>query len=369
MTSPTNNPNCSADYLNLFLNDIPMMDVRAAIEVKKGAFPMSENRPLLNDEQRHEIGIRYKEAGEDEAIALGLKLCTPEIRAERMQSWQNFCEMHPNGYLYCFRGGLRSRTTQAWLLEGGIDYPLVTGGYKAMRRFLIDEFEKNIQALRLVNLAGPTGSGKTRVLQNIRHNVDFEGLAHHRGSAFGRNKTDWQPTTIDWENAVSIAFLKHRHNFESQPLFVEDEGRMIGRVAMPDSLQAAMAKNELVVLDESLEHRLKITLEDYVSSPWVEYKNYYGATAEQEFSAYLLGSLERIRRRLGGERYATLLKSFEQALQKLFATDDSTGFVAGIETLLVDYYDPMYNYQLSKRDGKIIFRGNSADIIEWANSQ
>jgi tRNA 2-selenouridine synthase len=356
------------DFLNLFLNDIPMMDVRAAIEVNKGAFPMSVNHPLLDDEQRHEIGIRYKEAGEQEAIVLGLQLFTPAIKAERLALWQTFCESNPDGYLFCFRGGLRSRTTQGWLSDAGIDYPLVTGGYKAMRRFLIDELDSSIKSLRMINICGPTGSGKTRVLQHINHMLDFEGLAHHRGSAFGRNMHDLQPTNIDWENAVSVAMLKHRYRQVGKPLFVEDEGRMIGRVVMADNLANAMTGNELALVEEALERRVAMTVEDYITIPWQEYKAEFGEQAAQKFSDYWLDSLARIQKRLGGERYKILKALFEGALKDLFSDEDCNGFAEGIEVLLSDYYDPMYNYQFSKRQGKVIFKGSADDIIEWANS-
>ena len=356
------------DFLNIFLNDIPMMDVRAAIEVNKGAFPMSVNHPLLDDEQRHEIGIRYKQAGEQEAIALGLKLFTPDIKAERMASWQAFCESNPEGYLFCFRGGLRSRTTQGWLADAGTDYPLVTGGYKAMRRFLIDELDNSISSLRMINICGPTGSGKTRVLQHINNMLDFEGLALHRGSAFGRNMHDLQPTNIDWENAVSVAMLKHRHRQAGKPLFVEDEGRMIGRVVMADNLANAMTGNELALVEEPLERRVAMTVEDYITVPWQEYKAEFGEQAAEKFSDYWLGSLARIQRRLGGERYKVLAELFKISLHDLFSANDSSGFSEGIEVLLSDYYDPMYNYQFTKRKGKVIFKGSGADIIEWANS-
>jgi len=132
------------DFLKLFVNDIPLMDVRAPIEYDKGAFPNTSNIPLLDDYQRQQIGIRYKDAGEEEAIKLGLKFATPEIRAQRLESWLAFCRDNPQGYLYCFRGGLRSRTTQSWIREQGVEYPLINGGYKAMRRFLIDELETSI---------------------------------------------------------------------------------------------------------------------------------------------------------------------------------------------------------------------------------
>ncbi|MFT4608706.1 MAG: tRNA 2-selenouridine synthase, partial [Gammaproteobacteria bacterium] len=210
----------SDNYLQLFLDDVPMMDVRAPIEFAKGAFPYSANIPLLDDQQREQIGIQYKNAGEEEAIELGLKLATPDIRAERLEQWLDFCRGHAQGYLYCFRGGLRSRTTQSWIREQGVEFPLVKGGYKAMRRFLIDELATSVDQLPFVIVSGLTGSGKTRVLQQIQHHVDLEGIANHRGSAFGRAASDIQPSVIDLENQISIELLKHRHHFPGKPVFL-----------------------------------------------------------------------------------------------------------------------------------------------------
>ncbi|MFT5717427.1 MAG: tRNA 2-selenouridine synthase [Oleiphilaceae bacterium] len=358
----------STDYLSLFLNDTPLMDVRAPIEAVKGSFPSSINHPLLDNEQRHEIGIRYKQQGEQAAIQLGLALATPEIRSQRYKQWISFCEQNPEGYLFCFRGGLRSRTTQQWLKEQGYHYPLVTGGYKAMRRFLIDELDNNIKALNVVSITGPTGSGKTRVLQKIRHHVDFEGLAQHRGSAFGRNPQDTQPSNIDWENAVSVSFLKHRHNFLNAPLFVEDEGKLIGRVSMQKNLEIMCKSNPLVLLEESMEQRISMTKEDYIDNLWPAYQKAYTVDTEHHFTEYVLGSLSRIKKRLGGSRYKEMNSCFTSALTHFFSTGDSNQFSDGIHILLRDYYDPMYAYQRSEREGKIIFKGNQKEVIEWANN-
>ena len=111
------------NYLDLFLNDIPMMDVRAPVEYEKGAFPHTINQPLMNDEERHLVGIRYKQKGQDSAIELGNELVCGEIKTKRIEQWLAFAQKHPEGYLYCFRGGLRSRTTQQWIREAGIEYP------------------------------------------------------------------------------------------------------------------------------------------------------------------------------------------------------------------------------------------------------
>jgi hypothetical protein len=82
------------DYRQLFINDVPLMDVRAPIEFEKGAFPCSINIPLLDDEQRQLIGTRYKEQGQDAAIELGWQLATPELQTQRVHDWKQFVQAH-----------------------------------------------------------------------------------------------------------------------------------------------------------------------------------------------------------------------------------------------------------------------------------
>ncbi len=357
------------NYLKLFLDDTPMMDVRAPVEFAKGAFPTADNRPILDDAQREAIGKRYKQQGQDEAIRLGLELATPEVRAERLRAWKDWIDAHPEGYLYCFRGGLRSRTTQAWLREQGIDYPLVKGGYKAMRRFLIDELERSAETQDLWILAGMTGSGKTRVLLKTRHHVDLEGLANHRGSAFGRDVDDWQPQQIDFENALSIELLRHRHRHPGTPLWLEDEGRLIGRLIVPERLLERMREAPRVYLERPLQERVRIIREDYIADNWPGYRERYGDAARDRFGEFVLGNVDRIRKRLGGEHHATLREWFGIALERLFEEDDASGFDAGIQLLLEHYYDPMYRYQLKTKPRNIIFSGSEDEVLAWSESR
>ena len=125
------------DPLQLFLNDTPLMDVRAPVEFNEGAFPTARNIPLINDEERHVIGKTYKDLGQDEAIKLGVELVSGTTKSDRLAQWQQFTKTHPEGVLYCFRGGMRSKVTQQWLFEEtGVRYPRVKGGYKVLRRFI-----------------------------------------------------------------------------------------------------------------------------------------------------------------------------------------------------------------------------------------
>ncbi len=354
------------NYLAIFLNDTPLMDVRAPIEFEKGAFPTSTNVPLLDDQQREEIGIRYKDAGEQEAIQLGLKLATPDIRQQRLATWLNYCREHNEGYLYCFRGGLRSRTAQQWIREQGVNYPLIKGGYKAMRRFLIDELDASSQQVPLVIVSGLTGSGKTRVLNQISRHIDFEGIANHRGSAFGRDVLDHQPGNIDWENQVSIEFLKLRHRSPDCAVFVEDEGRRIGRVSIPETLFKAMQQAPRAIISVDIESRIRLIAEDYILHSWPQYQESFADEAESQFSQYVLDNLARIQKRLGSERYRLVKQCFETALKQLFVNNNTDSFYHGIRILLEQYYDPMYQYQLDSKKPTIIFEGPEQDYLDWA---
>ena len=357
-----------SDFQRIFVDDLPLLDVRAPVEFSKGAFPTATNIPLLDDSQREQIGIRYKEAGEEEAIRLGLELATDDIRARRISSWLEHCQSNPKGYLYCFRGGLRSRTTQQWIKEQGTDYPLIPGGYKAMRRYLIEQLELNSQNLPMVCVSGLTGVGKTRVLTRLSRHVDFEGLAQHRGSAFGSNTTDTQPGVIDWENAVSIELIKHRHQHPGRSVFVEDEGRRIGRVNMPNCLCEALLKAPRAILQSDLESRMALISEDYIVNAWPSYQEQYGEIAESKFSEFILQNLSRIQKRLGGERYKKVRQCFEYALAEFFRNGSVEDFGPGIKILLEDYYDPMYRYQIETKKPEIIFEGPESEFKEWADA-
>lgn len=353
------------DYASLFLNDTPMMDVRAPVEFHEGAFPHAVNVPLLDDRQRELIGTEYKRNGQDAAIALGLKLATPEIRAQRLADWRAFTAAYPQGVLYCFRGGLRSRTTQQWLAEQGIEYPLVKGGYKAMRRFLLDTLQQACAHQPLICISGRTGCGKTDVLQRLPYAVDLEKLARHRGSTFGHTVFP-QPSQIDFENALAIDLLKHHHAHPGVPLFVEDESHLIGRVALPMEWQAALKRAPRVVLEASVEEREQRVLRDYIVLQRQAFGQSFGEAAAARFEAFVLRNLDRIKARLGGARHQALRDEWQAALVEFEASGNPEGFLPGIRRLLVEYYDPMYDYQFSRRESEVRWRGEADGLVAWA---
>lgn len=353
------------DLKQLFLEDVPLLDVRAPVEFEEGAFPGAENHPLVDDAERHQIGITYKEAGQDEAIALGEALVRGDIKSERLERWRSFIAQHPNAVLYCFRGGMRSKISQRWLHEHlGIDCPRVRGGYKAMRRYLLDQIEYNSTHCQPIVIGGRTGVGKTRFLLQCDATIDLEGLAHHRGSAFGYHPEP-QPTQIDFENAFSIALMK-RVADGNRAFLVEDESRNIGSRHIPPSFFARMEQAPIVLLEATFEQRVEITLQEYVADALAEHRQASGEEAGFEaWSNYLRDAMGRIRRRLGGDRHRRVNQMLDDALAQHAKHGDTEPHREWITVLLRDYYDGMYEYQLSKKQDRIVFSGDREALAQY----
>jgi len=352
------------DYRALFLSPTPMMDMRAAAEFAHGAFPSALSLPLMTDAERAQVGICYKQQGQDAAIALGHQLVSGELKAQRLAQWAAFAQQHPQGYLYCFRGGLRSQTVQRWLCEAGIDYPLITGGYKAMRRFLLEELERSLASASFVLISGKTGTGKTRVISHLTRGVDLEGLANHRGSSFGQLPTP-QPSQIDFENGLSIALLRLLAK-NPGPIFLEDEGRLIGCLALPESLRERMKEAPILVVEQDIEDRIEVVIEDYVVDLGRRYLELYGEDGARLHSEKLQVDLARVRKRLGGLQYQQVSDMMAAAFARQWQDRDLSGHRQWIALLLEKYYDPMYEYQLSKRAGEQLFCGDRQAVIAWA---
>jgi len=351
------------DFSALFQNDTPLIDTRAPIEFTQGAFPFTTNLPLMSDEERKTIGTCYKNHGQEAAIKLGHQLVNGQTKQARIHAWETFIQENPNGALYCFRGGLRSQISQQWIYETtGIAYPRIKGGYKALRRFLIDETERLVHHIKPIVLAGQTGCGKTILLKQIENHIDLEGLANHRGSAFG-NTTTPQPTQIAFENALGIDLIKKQQH---GTILFEDEGHSIGQIRIPSSLYQVNQQADIILLEASLAQRINITIQEYISNMHTEFVNQHGdEIGFEKFTEYFMGSLNKIQKRLGGERHNQLVAQTKEAFIIHQKTADVSPYQAIIKTLLVDYYDPMYQYQIEKKRDRIVFTGTHDAVLDY----
>ncbi len=344
------------NYLDLLTQDTPMIDLRAPCEFDEGAYPFAKSLPLMDNKQRELIGTCYKQQGQKEAIKLGNDLVSGKQKQQRIDAWKTFVKQNPNAVMYCFRGGMRSQISQMWLHENGIQINRVKGGYKALRRFLIDSLAQQTDRQNFITLSGLTGIGKTHFIHEYKKHLDLEGLANHKGSSFGHEMTP-QPKPIAFENSLSIDMLKKRHLQGSY--IVEDEGNRVGILSIPQPLVGKLKASPIVLLHETLEYRVNNIFQDYVEGIRKSANDTLGKQdGELHFATYVFDAQERIKKRLGPERF----QSLQGKLTKAIKHNDENDWHSWIEELMVGYYDPMYQYQLSQKRERVIFEGNRPEI-------
>ncbi len=301
-------------------NNMPLLDVRSPAEFAQGHIPGAISLPLFTNEERAVIGTLYKEQGRDAAFAHGLTLVAPKIEGF-LASVAHISATHgtKNLALYCWRGGERSASMAQLFAYAGYNVHRLEGGYKSFRRFTLQFFNT---PFTLIMLTGKTGCGKTEVLHQLRSMgkqvLDLEHLARHRGSAFGAQPQQDQPSCEHFENR--LAFYLHKLN-PQLPIWVEDESEKLGRVRLPNAFFEQMTNAKAILLDAAYDVRIERIVAEYgVLSPDI-----------------LAQCLMRIQRRLGGENYKkALLLLDEGKLQELTA-------------LLLVYYDKGYNHLINKR--------------------
>ena len=354
------------DFKSIVLNDIKLIDVRAPIEYEKGAMLNSINLPILSNEERHIIGICYKEKGNEDATKLGYKLVSGSVKEERVNSWVKHFRENPSTMIYCFRGGSRSTIAQSWIYEAiGQDIVKLEGGYKAFRKYLINTFEpENIKSKPLV-LTGYTGSGKTILLNKLKNSIDLEGIAHHRGSTFGHFITP-QPTQINFENSLAYSLIKHEDK-KYKYMILEDESKNIGKNYIPKGFYDHFHNGDVIFLNAAVEERVENILEEYVINgqrDHIESLKHRDLGLESWLND-MVASIEKVKGRLGGDRMKLIIEEIKLAYKIQTETGCIDRHRNWIELFLTNYYDPMYKYCIDKSNRNVIFKGNSREVVEY----
>ncbi len=308
-----------------------VLDVRSPSEYKQAHFPGALHLPLFSDEERKIIGTSYKQDSREKAVRIGLDFFGPKMKPlidEVVSILENkgLPKTDPV-HVYCWRGGMRSGAV-AWLLDlYGIKVRVLSGGYKSFRRWSLDML---LKPQRFQILGGYTGSDKTgllRVLESQGESViDLEGLAGHRGSAFGNLERIPQPSQEMFENMLAIALYKENIKNVSEPerrIWLEDESQRIGSVNIPNASWQQMRSAPVSFLDIPFEERLNFIVGGYGSFD----------------SGSLTDAIARISKRLGGLE----TKNAVLAL--------SNGDVKAAFSILLHYYDKLYFRSLHNREG------------------
>ncbi|MFT6986386.1 MAG: tRNA 2-selenouridine synthase [Psychromonas sp.] len=348
-------------YRELFLSKTPFIDVRAPVEFAQGAFPGSCNLPLMTDSERAQVGTCYKKSGQEAAVLLGHQLVASDIK-NRVSAWAEFKKANPSAWLYCFRGGMRSRLSAQFLKDIGVDINIVPGGYKALRRFLIEQIAQ-ASTQKLTIIGGNTGCGKTLLIKELRNGLDLEGRANHRGSSFGK-QVSAQPRQISYENQLAVDIINLSQ--QSSSLVIEDESKAIGRLYVPLPLYAGMQQASMVVVDDPLAIREQRLCDEYCTLMSEQFTQTLGAELGwKAYQEHLEHGLYGIRKRLGAEKFKALSSVLDAALKQQLSSGSSEGHLNWIAPILRDYYDPMYQYQLSKKADRIKFSGTFDEVKEW----
>ncbi len=297
-----------------------VIDVRSPKEFAQGHILTAYNMPLFSDEERAVVGTLYKQQGKEMALLKGLDFVGVKMSAFIKQA----LKIAPNKQilLHCWRGGMRSESVAMLLQYAGFEVNLLKGGYKAYRQYVLESFA---QPYILQVLGGKTGVGKTEILKELEklgeQVLDLEGIASHKGSAFGHLAQAPQPTVEQFENALFHQFMAC--DFE-RPIWVESESRSIGRVFIPQDFWEKMetAAFFLVEMPENL--RIERLVKEYAAAD----------------SAEIEVCLEKISRKLGGVAYQQALTAFRE------------GDASMATEIVLHYYDKTYQHSQTKRQAK-----------------
>ncbi|MEJ2398314.1 MAG: tRNA 2-selenouridine(34) synthase MnmH, partial [Gammaproteobacteria bacterium] len=212
-------------------------------------------------------------------------------------------------------------------------------------------------------IGGRTGVGTTLLLQQLEQHIDLEGLYRHRGSSFGY-RAHPQPSQIDIENSLAIALLKHRHNQVSK-LVLEDEAPNIGSRSVPRGIMQAMQQAPLILIEADIDTRVEAVFEEYIHVALAEFQQLHGdALGFEIWATNLTEAMDRIRRRLGDQRHHQLRDIMNDAIEQQRQHANGDHHKDWIRCFLLDYYDPMYDYQIGKKSG---MRG--LNFSRWPVSQ
>ena len=223
--------------------------------------------------------------------------------------------------------------------------------YKNFRSNILDEHVNSKYDInKWMIIGGLTGSGKTALLSQFKETIDLEKIANHRGSAFGKNISP-QPSQADFENELTLKYINHSHS----NILLEDESRSIGRVTLPGTWYEKMQSSKLVVLKISTDERVNNILDEYVLQILKTSNNV------QELLNQYLFSLEKIKKRLGDK----LFKEISDLMIKAFKMNHLDSHKKWISKLLIEYYDPMYNYKLKLRKEYIVHIGDDISCFNY----
>lgn len=335
------------------LNNPVFIDVRSPGEFKESHIPGSINIPLFSDEERAQVGTTYKVKGSDPAQWLGMELVSPKI-PHLMTCIRKEIQEGKEPIIYCWRGGMRSKSVATFAEMAGLKVQRLTGGFRHYRQWVLDHLNESLLPQKFVVFHGMTGVGKTTLLHLLKDKgypiLDLEACAGHRGSVFGGIGTPvYNQKTFE-------ALLVHAmEKIQGLPYaFMEAESKRIGKAVQPDFLLEAKKCGIHIILTTSVDIRVERIYADYVE-PFL---------GQQDFNTRVKDAISPILKRFTPITKELVLESIQQEDYKRLIT-----------ILLTDYYDPRYQHKLEDYNGQFItinvddFEQAATDVINYVTEQ
>lgn len=301
-----------------------ILDVRSESEFAESSIPGAHNIPLFNDEERHNVGLLFKQQSVPLAEQVGAYYAYNKQDAflNKIKKWAGNRQI----IVHCWRGGYRSKATTALLIKNGFNAVRLEGGHKAFRREVYRTLYET--PINLISLSGKTGTGKSEILEYIQENhpdvpvLHIEAAANHASSVFGPSRFQGSPVSSqqDFETRLYMQLVKHKNDDGSFPTFLtEKESAQIGNVHIPNGILDELKKEQHIQLESSIKHRVKRAYKEYVEG------------ADDEKLTLLRKQIQYLKRYLSNESLEEYLNLFDQH-----------NWDSLLEKVLVEYYDKVY---------------------------
>lgn len=309
------------DYRESKANHI--IDVRSPAEFAEDHLPGAINLPVLDDAERHEVGLLYK----SDAFAAkkrGAALISQNI-ANALNGPLNHQSKDFRPLIYCWRGGQRSMSLATVLTQIGWRCEVLNGGYRQYRRQVVEQINSAASNLSLIIINGLTGSGKTDLLENLHDAgaqvLDLENAAQHRGSVLGADPLQQQPAQKQFESVLAQTLAGFSGG---RPVWIEAESNKIGQLHIPAALWRAMKNAPQIFVSAPVPHRVSYILSHY---------------------RHLLTDSDKLKELLLRLRHRVTKKQFDRWLELI----DSAEWAPLVQSLLENYYDPAYSRSMARR--------------------
>ncbi|TCZ74238.1 tRNA 2-selenouridine(34) synthase MnmH [Paenibacillus albiflavus] len=294
--------------------NLQLIDVRSPGEWEELTIPGAINIPFFDNEERKEIGTLFKQVSVEKAKERGLEIMSAKLPAFVKQ----FAAIPGRKVVFCWRGGMRSKTTATVLSLMDIHVSRLTGGIRSYRQWVVSTLEHYQFTPKCIVLSGNTGTGKTKILHQLAEEgypvIDLEHLAGHRGSIFGGIGLKANNQKV-FEALLLKELLKYK---DSPYVIVEAESKRIGKAVLPQFLVEAKEKGLQIQIELPVQERVQNIMEDY--QPHLH--------KEASIEAFRF-----IQKRI----HTPIAFQIEQALVQ-------DRFEEAIEHLLQYYYDSRYEY-------------------------